>query len=72
MPTPPRTTCTLTDGPAETSSSDLQEDSSTFVTPSISVNAFNRAQTDNDLYFSLFKLGKTAALAGQPEEVQPA
>jgi type IV pilus assembly protein PilY1 len=38
---------------------DLQEDSSTFVTPSISVNAFNRAQTDNDLFFSLFKVGKT-------------
>src|SRR6185312_11487440 len=38
--------------------SDLQQDSGTFVTPSISVNAFNRAQTDNDLFFSLFKVGK--------------
>src|SRR6185312_11505293 len=38
--------------------SDLQEDSGTFVTPSISVNAFNRSQTDNDLFFSLFKVGK--------------
>jgi type IV pilus assembly protein PilY1 len=35
--------------------SSIQEDSSTFVTPSISVNAFNRAQTDQDLYFSLFR-----------------
>lgn len=33
----------------------IQEDSGTFVTPSISVNAFNRSQTDQDLYFSLFK-----------------
>ncbi|MBX5461347.1 MAG: hypothetical protein IRZ28_09675 [Steroidobacteraceae bacterium] len=39
--------------------SDLQEDSGTFVTPSIAVNAFNRAQADNDLFFSLFKVGKT-------------
>jgi len=38
--------------------SGLQEDSATFVTPSISVNAFNRAQTDTDLFFSLFKVGK--------------
>jgi type IV pilus assembly protein PilY1 len=38
--------------------SDLQEDSATFVTPSIAVNAFNRAQTDNDLFYSLFKVGK--------------
>jgi type IV pilus assembly protein PilY1 len=38
--------------------SELQEDSATFVTPSISVNAFNRAQTDTDLFFSLFKVGK--------------
>jgi type IV pilus assembly protein PilY1 len=37
--------------------SDIQESSSTFITPSISVNAFNRAQTSNDLYFSLFKVG---------------
>jgi type IV pilus assembly protein PilY1 len=36
----------------------IQEDSATFVTPSISVNAFNRAQTDQDLYFSLFKASK--------------
>lgn len=36
--------------------SGIQESSSTFITPSISVNTFNRAQTSNDLYFSLFKV----------------
>lgn len=36
--------------------SGIQEKSSTFVTPSISVNTFNRAQTSSDLYFSLFKV----------------
>jgi type IV pilus assembly protein PilY1 len=34
---------------------ELQTDRGTFVTPSISVDAFNRAQTSNDLFFSLFK-----------------
>lgn len=36
--------------------SGIQESSSTFITPSVSVNSFNRAQTDSDLYFSLFKV----------------
>jgi len=36
--------------------SGIQEQSSTFITPSISVNTFNRAQTSSDLYFSLFKV----------------
>jgi type IV pilus assembly protein PilY1 len=39
---------------------DIQQDSGTFVTPSVAVNAFNRAQTSDDLYFSLFKVGKSA------------
>jgi type IV pilus assembly protein PilY1 len=33
----------------------LTSDRATFVTPSISVDAFNRAQASSDLYFSLFK-----------------
>ncbi|MGE0581488.1 MAG: pilus assembly protein [Steroidobacteraceae bacterium] len=36
--------------------SGIQDSSSTFITPSISVNTFNRAQTSSDLYFSLFKV----------------
>ncbi len=43
---------------------DIQQDSGTFVTPSVAVNAFNRAQTSDDLYFSLFKVGKSAHWAG--------
>ena len=38
--------------------SGIQEKSSTFITPSISVNTFNRAQTNTDLYFSLFKVAQ--------------
>jgi type IV pilus assembly protein PilY1 len=34
----------------------IQDASGTFVTPSVSVNAFNRAQADSDLFFSLFKV----------------
>jgi type IV pilus assembly protein PilY1 len=34
---------------------DLQTDRGTFVTPAVSVDAFNRAQTANELFFSLFK-----------------
>jgi type IV pilus assembly protein PilY1 len=41
----------------ETIFSDIQTDSATFITPSISVNAYNRAQTESDLFFSLFKVG---------------
>ena len=37
---------------------DIQSNSATFVTPSIAVNAFNRASTSNDLFFSLFAVGK--------------
>jgi type IV pilus assembly protein PilY1 len=33
----------------------LTSDRATFVTPSISVDSFNRAQASSDLYFSLFK-----------------
>jgi type IV pilus assembly protein PilY1 len=33
----------------------LQSDRGTFVTPAVSVDAFNRAQTANELFFSLFK-----------------
>lgn len=36
--------------------SGIQDKSSTFVTPTTSVNTFNRAQTSSDLYFSLFKV----------------
>lgn len=43
---------------------DIQQDSGTFVTPSVAVNAFNRAQTSDDLYFSLFKVGKSTHWAG--------
>ncbi|MEJ1965720.1 MAG: PilC/PilY family type IV pilus protein [Gammaproteobacteria bacterium] len=55
---------TATDVPSLTKAlqtifSDIQQDSGTFVTPSIAVNAFNRAQTDQDLFFSLFKVGKS-------------
>ena len=35
--------------------SNLQTDRATFVTPTISVDAFNRAQTSNELFFSLFR-----------------
>ena len=38
--------------------------SQTFVTPSISVNAFNRARTENDLFFSLFQAADAARWAG--------
>ena len=33
----------------------IQQTSATFVTPAISVNAFNRAETEQDLFFSVFK-----------------
>jgi type IV pilus assembly protein PilY1 len=33
----------------------IQQTNSTFVTPAISVNAFNKAQTQNDLFFTVFK-----------------
>lgn len=46
---------TLTEA-LQTIFSGIQENSSTFITPSISVNTFNRAQTSSDLYFSLFKV----------------
>ncbi len=44
--------------------SDIQQDSGTFVTPSVAVNAFNRAETSDELYFSLFKVGKSVHWAG--------
>jgi len=36
----------------------IQITSATFITPSISVNTFNRAQTNTDLYFSLFRVSQ--------------
>jgi type IV pilus assembly protein PilY1 len=39
--------------------SDLQEDSGTFVTPSVSVNAFNRTEAQNDLFYTVFRASKT-------------
>jgi type IV pilus assembly protein PilY1 len=58
-----QTAYTATDVPSLTAAlqsifADLQTKNGTFVTPSISVNAFNRAQTDTDLFFSLFKVNK--------------
>ncbi|MEZ5531076.1 MAG: PilC/PilY family type IV pilus protein [Steroidobacteraceae bacterium] len=38
--------------------SGIQDKSATFITPSISVNTFNRAQTSTDLFFSLFKVAQ--------------
>jgi type IV pilus assembly protein PilY1 len=38
---------------------DIDTRSQTFVTPSISVNAFNRTQSIADLYFALFKVEET-------------
>jgi type IV pilus assembly protein PilY1 len=43
---------------------DIRQDSGTFVTPSVAVNAFNRAQTSDELYFSLFKVGSTPHWSG--------
>jgi type IV pilus assembly protein PilY1 len=42
----------------------IQESSGTFITPSISVNTFNRAQTSSDLFFSLFKVESGAHWPG--------
>jgi len=42
----------------------IQQTSGSFVTPSVSVNAFNRAQTSDDLYFSLFKVGNSLHWSG--------
>ncbi|HQW07780.1 MAG TPA: PilC/PilY family type IV pilus protein [Steroidobacteraceae bacterium] len=36
----------------------IQITSATFITPSISVNTFNRARTNTDLYFSLFRVSQ--------------
>ena len=43
---------------------DLIDRNTTFVTPSVSVNAFNRAQTLDDLYVSVFKPTDTLAWPG--------
>jgi len=52
----------FTAGDSDTLTSTLQtifasilDSPATFVTPAIAVNAFNRAQTQNDLYYSVFK-----------------
>jgi type IV pilus assembly protein PilY1 len=37
--------------------SDIQRDGSTFTSPAVSINAFNRAQSQNDLYISVFQPG---------------
>ena len=42
----------------------IQQRSQTFVTPSVSVNAFNRTQTENDLFFSLFEASDSARWPG--------
>jgi type IV pilus assembly protein PilY1 len=43
---------------------DLTSDRATFVTPSVSVDSFNRAQASSDLFFSLFKATGRAHWAG--------
>lgn len=42
----------------------IQQKSQTFVTPAVSVNAFNRTQTESDLYFSLFEAADAARWPG--------
>lgn len=59
--------------------SDIQETSASFITPAVSVNAFNRTQTQGDLYFSVFKaslglhwpgnLKKYRLIAGNPDRI---
>jgi type IV pilus assembly protein PilY1 len=60
---------TALDGPALTATledifRDLQSDRGTFITPAVSVDAFNRTQASNDLFFSLFKATGRAHWAG--------
>jgi type IV pilus assembly protein PilY1 len=42
----------------------IQKTSTTFTAPSVSVNAFNRTQTLDDLYVSVFQPGVTRHWAG--------
>ncbi|MCU0757902.1 MAG: PilC/PilY family type IV pilus protein [Steroidobacteraceae bacterium] len=43
---------------------DIQQSGSTFVAPSVSVNAFNRTQANNELYVSVFKPDDTLRWPG--------
>lgn len=43
---------------------DILQTGSTFVSPSVSINAFNRTQTNNELYVSVFKPDDTARWRG--------
>ncbi len=44
--------------------SDILQTGSTFVSPSVSINAFNRTQTNNELYVSVFKPDDTVRWRG--------
>lgn len=44
--------------------SEIQRSSATFASPTVSVNAFNRTQTNNELYVSVFKPTNTARWPG--------
>jgi len=48
----------------------IQNASTTFVTPSVTVNAFNRTQLQNDLFFTLFKVGEGAHWPGNLKKYQ--
>ena len=43
---------------------DVQQTGNTFTSPAVSINAFNRTQTNNELYVSLFKPGERLRWTG--------